>query len=109
MPMTRTEHLLVILMEEAAEVAQRTSKALRFGLAEVEPGQERTNAERMNGELLDLYAVCALLVKEGALAPLMDVIVPPFVAAGIQTKQRKVEAYLRYSRECGTLTDEEPA
>jgi hypothetical protein len=35
--MNPTEHLLSCLAEECAEVAQRASKSLRFGLSEVQP------------------------------------------------------------------------
>jgi hypothetical protein len=37
--MTRDEHLMTIAMEECAEVAQRVSKAVRFGMEEIQPGQ----------------------------------------------------------------------
>lgn len=45
--MKRHEHLLSILAEECCEVGQRVSKALRFGLDEVQPGQDLSNAERI--------------------------------------------------------------
>lgn len=102
--MTRVEHLLFILAEECAEVAQRASKAARFGLGDIEPGQDMTAAERVNGELLDLYAVAGILVREGSLDSLMDIIVRPDVARAIEAKQQKVERFLAYSRECGTLS-----
>lgn len=52
--MNITEHLLVIAMEETAEVQQRISKAIRFGLSEVQEGQSLNNAQRIMYELTDL-------------------------------------------------------
>jgi NTP pyrophosphatase (non-canonical NTP hydrolase) len=98
---TRTEHLLVILAEECAEVAQRTSKALRFGLDEVQPGQTETNAQRISGELADVFAAVDMLINEGVIAY-------PDIARTL-AKQKKVEEFLRYSAECGTLTPDAQA
>lgn len=44
--MTRDEHLYTIAGEEGVEVAQRCSKALRFGGSEVQPGQTMDNRAR---------------------------------------------------------------
>jgi NTP pyrophosphatase (non-canonical NTP hydrolase) len=103
--MTRTEHLLTILAEECAEVAQRASKAARFGLAEVQPGQDQTNAQRLIDEVNDLCAVYQMLA-----GPLVSPTEPLFRgdvnawAEAVAEKQRKVERFLRYSAECGTLS-----
>jgi hypothetical protein len=99
--MNRREHLLTILGEEGVEVSQRCSKALRFGLDEVQPGQELTNAQRIRGEYIDLLAVMRMLVEEGAIEPLTD---PSFMQA-MEDKRQKVEKFLEYSRQCGTLTE----
>lgn len=98
--MNRTEHLLTILGEEGVEVAQRCSKALRFGLSEVQPIQELSNAERIRGEFIDLLAVMRMLVKEGAIEPVTDADLP-----AMEDKRQKVEKFLDYSRAMGTLTD----
>ncbi|MBY3231932.1 hypothetical protein [Rhizobium laguerreae] len=97
--MNRREHLLTILGEEGVEVAQRCSKALRFGLDEVQPGQELTNAQRIRGEYIDLVAVYRMLVEDGAIEPLSDADLPD-----MEMKRQKVEKFLAYSRDCGTLT-----
>ncbi|HEY1187148.1 MAG TPA: hypothetical protein VGE74_05790 [Gemmata sp.] len=89
--MTRTEHLLTILSEECAEVAQRVSKALRFGLAEVQPGQGLTNTERVEYELSDLFAVVEMLVEERVIA---DPTVSDFAK---RLKKAKVEKFLVFS------------
>lgn len=89
--MTRTEHLLWILAEECAEVAQRASKAARFGLDEVQPGQELSNLQRLIYELNDIAAVADMLTPDW-----MDEI-------AIEKKRDKVEIFLNYSQECGTL------
>lgn len=93
--MNRREHLLVILMEECNEVAHRASKALRFGLEEIQPGDEKTNAQRISDELNDLVGVAVMLRNEGTI----DSVDPTAIAF----KTAKVEKFLAYSKECGTL------
>jgi NTP pyrophosphatase (non-canonical NTP hydrolase) len=95
--MTRTEHLLTIVAEECAEVAQRCSKALRFGLAEIQPGQPFTNAERIGMEYHDLVAAMILLAR-------MDAgVIPDDLTTRLEAKRQKIERFLEYSRECGRL------
>lgn len=93
--MTRREHLLIILMEECAEVAHRASKALRFTLEEVQPGQPLSNAQRLVAEMADLYAVFVLLNKDGALDRI--------TWEAVEAKKKKVEEFLLYSEKMGTL------
>lgn len=97
--MNRTEHLLSILAEECAEVAQRASKALRFGLREIQPGQPYTNAERMYREFYDLAAMFEMLEEGGSIgrpsAETRD--------EHVNGKKAKVEKFLELSFECGTL------
>lgn len=99
--MTRQEHLLTIAMEECDEVSQRISKAKRFGMSEIQPGQSWTNMERIIAEFNDLVTVLAManvldIDHEGTLS----------IDAMLQgEKERKVEKYLAYSAKCGTLTE----
>jgi NTP pyrophosphatase (non-canonical NTP hydrolase) len=99
--MSRTEHLLVIMIEECAEVAQRATKALRFTLDEVQPGQDKTNKQRLLDELTDLMAVVEMCVADDLLPdrPSAD------VAAAMEEKKRRVETFLKYSKEMGTLDE----
>jgi len=93
--MNRTEHLLIHVAEECVEVAQRATKAAKFGLKEVQSGQELNNEERILLELNDLFGVIELLMGcpiEGCIDRKL-----------IEAKHKKVEKYLEYSRECGTL------
>lgn len=97
--MNRREHLLTIIAEECVEVAQRATKALRFGLFEVQQGQELNNLERLRGELADLL---------GALELLEDEVQKPILGGLRALKTRKVhriEDYLILSRQQGTLED----
>ena len=96
--MDRREHLLCRLGEEANEVAQRVSKALVFGLDEVQPGQPFTNGDRICHELCDLYALVEMLEEAGVLKHVIDIDL-------IHEKQAKVKQYMEYSKQCGTLTD----
>jgi len=93
--MKRAEHLLIILAEECAEVAQRASKALRFGLEEIEPGQSLDKAERLLEELVDLGAVVQMLEEDGYLSAGLRV--------GGALKKQKVEKFLELSARLGTL------
>lgn len=96
MAMTRTDHLLTCLAEECMEVAQRVTKALRFGLEEVQPGQDLTNAERICQEFQDLIAVYSMLGGSGVL-PFPD-------EAQAKKKLEKVEKFLAYSDQQGRLS-----
>ena len=88
--MKRLDHLLVILMEECAEVQKEAAKALRFGL-------HPDNVLRLNNELNDLVAMVEMVTDEGVdLAP---------CDLKIRRKREKVEKFLMFSREVGTLED----
>jgi NTP pyrophosphatase (non-canonical NTP hydrolase) len=95
--MTRTEHLIAIVAEECAEVAQRCTKALRFGLLEIQPGQPLTNAQRISQEYGDLVAALILLQREcpGNFAGPTD--------EALEEKRQKIEHYLKYSSVVGCL------
>lgn len=98
--MTRDEHLYTIAAEEAVEVAQRCTKALRFGPDEVQPGQALHNRVRILREYAHLVAAMEMLgfsVGPSPLDPLR-----PWVDA----KKAQVERFLEYSAECGTLQPE---
>ena len=105
--MTRTEHLLTILAEECAEVAQRVSKALRFGVDEVQPGQGKTNGERVRDELGDLLAVYAMLETARVLPPIGIGNVEESLYQPIIAKQKKVDRFLEFSAARG-LVDGQP-
>lgn len=99
--MNRTEHLLAIVAEECAEVAQRCSKALRFGLTEIEPGQELTNAARIYQEYADLRAAVEVLHADCSLMP--DGL--PSLGSMMDAKHRKIAKFLEYSAKQGTLLE----
>ena len=97
--MNRLEHLLTILGEECAEVQQAGSKALRFGLLEgrdISAVEYGNNVERLKGEVNDVRAMLEMLAGEG-----LDLL---YDFDAVQEKKAKVEKYLLYSKECGTLT-----
>lgn len=94
--MNRTEHLLICLAEEAAEVSHRVSKALRFGLTEIQEGQPLTNAQRICQEFHDMLAIVELLEESGALERSPD-------TNAIERKKAKVLGWMQYAEQCGTL------
>lgn len=93
--MNEEEHLLTVLGEEGSEVAQRTCKALRFGLSEIEPGQPDDNKRRLEREVAEVNAVAKLLgleIREEDMA----------------AKVEKLKRYMAYSRQIGTLEERKP-
>lgn len=93
--MEETNYLLICLAEECAEVQHRIAKALRFGLDEIEPGQDYTNAERIEIETNDLYTVIGMLNSSGLTIRHR----PEFMIA----KRDKVTKFMEYSRKRGVL------
>lgn len=99
--MTFQEHLLACLIEECAEVQQRATKALRFGLYEVQPEQEVNNVDRLVAEVTDLLGVLDLLQDNGV--PVLSV-----QPLQIAEKKAKVLKFANYARDvCGTISDQD--
>src|SRR5690349_21619433 len=92
-----TDHLLVCLAEECMEVGQRALKAVRFGLSEIQPGQEATNMRRICDELNDLAGIINQLQERGCLPPRID------DKAAVERKREKLSKFMGYSRTLGTL------
>jgi hypothetical protein len=97
--MKLAEYVLWLVAEECAEVAQRCSKAARFGPDEVMAGQSLDNVQRLSEEVWDLLAVLDIagdlgLVRLGSEQEKLD---------RLQAKRMKVARYMGYSLELGTL------
>lgn len=99
--MNLTEMLLDKLMEECAEVIQRAAKANRFGLDEVQSGQDKTNRTRLVEEVLDVAAVLKYLQELQVIPYTWEVNTPAEVAK----RRDRIEWYLQHSRAQGTLQD----
>ena len=97
--MNRLEHLLTIAMEECAEIQQAVAKSLRFGLGDTGPEGPRTNEQQIQREFNDLLAVVRMLRNSG-----LELHEDQRL---IQAKVSKVEHYLLYSKQRGTLEGEE--
>jgi hypothetical protein len=90
-------------MEECAEIQKVAAKALRFGLDKRRTEQSlNNNAENLALEYADLCAVMQMLEENEPKAISLSVL-----PAHIQKKRQKVEEYLTYSQNCGTLTKNE--
>ena len=96
--MNLRENLLQTLEEEASEVIKECSKANRFGLMDINPKTGITNKHALQDEINDFFAVVVMLVEEGFLDE--DFL----TEENQQGKIQKVQKYLKYSREQGTLT-----
>lgn len=97
--MNRQEHLLSIVAEECAEVAQRASKAGRFGIDEIQSGQELDNRERILYEFADLCGALELLNGGCVIEQVVAGLRPQ-----INAKKDKIEKFLAYSAQRGTLS-----
>lgn len=96
--MTTQEHLLTVVAEECAEVAQAITKALRFGLDDAHPKNGNLgNRELIAREVEDLLGALKMLELRG--------IIRPPTHLGIMNKRARVHEFLEYSKRVGTLTD----
>lgn len=98
--MTREEHLLTILSEECSEIIKESSKALRFGLDDINPHSKSnlTNREKLINEFNDLFSVVQMLVEDKILDDknLLSI-------DALKAKKEKVEKFLIYSKGVGKL------
>lgn len=97
--MTRQQHALLKLAEEASEVAERALKAMQFGLDEVEPGQPLSNRERLEYEIRDVMSVTVLLVRLKMVATVEFSSMEEHVRA----KLEKIERYYQLSQSLGQV------
>ena len=97
--MNRQEHLLAILKEECAELIQAASKTSRFSInSNYDNGVN--NAEQMQKEFNDVLAMAEMVNDSyGEILFSTDFEM-------IKAKKQRVEKYLLYSKECGTLLEE---
>lgn len=65
LPTPREREILTCLIEECAEVTQRATKAIRFGLGETQPGHTLTNLQRLSSEVGDLLGMVDLATRAG--------------------------------------------
>lgn len=98
--MDSTQYLLIKLAEEAAEIAQIALKSAQFGLDNIEPGKDKTNAQRIHSELNDLSAVVDALNER------IDFQYARNYGA-VLVKREKMAFYEAYSRQLGLVHDEE--
>lgn len=98
--MNKEKYLLVKIQEECAEVSQRAAKAIRFGLKEVQKGQDKNNAERLRNEILDLLAAF-IIFEDETKVELVDVNFDELVDSRIE----RIKKYMDYSRKLGELND----
>lgn len=97
--MNQTEHLLTCLSEECAEIQQAVAKALRFGLLDGYPGSNTNNAQDIEQEIAELFAVVDLLREQGITTQ------PEGARAIHAAKRHRVLEYMDYARKNGVLKD----
>lgn len=97
--MDRTEYLLTQAASEACEVAHRVTKALHFGLKEIQPGHGLTNAERIVEEYIQLKGVMQMLEDER----IIQFPLPRDEDRMVAAKIARVEDYMEYARKVGSL------
>lgn len=99
--MNRAQYLLTCTSEECDEVGQRASKAVRFGLSEIQSGQDLTNAQRIVYEFNDLFAVMQELFAEGFIDKIFD-------EEAIKLKHANIEKWYRHSQREGQTEPGDP-
>lgn len=93
------EHLLVVLQEEALEVAHACSKALRFGLDDGYPGTDRTNRSDLEKEIIELQGMIAMLTRRGIICDTTG----PSARTAMVEKENRVLKFMEYAKARGAL------
>ena len=91
LPTPYENELLTILIEEAAEVIQRATKAKRFGLKEVQPGQKLNNVERLSLEVGDFIHMVNMCRNEGMVTSTCTV-------QGMSRKKEQLKKFMQTSK-----------
>jgi hypothetical protein len=97
--MNRAEYMLTLLMEECAEVSQRASKCLRFGMKDTQPDHELNNTSRLLHEVIDVLTILEMMTEEGLLPEPENVDVRGLSAE----KRERLATYFKLSQDLGCL------
>lgn len=100
--MNINEHILTCISEECSEIIKDISKALRFGIDDINPETKQTNRLAIAKELNDLIAVVELAIEN---YDLLDAnVIDGFVSK--ELKKRKVLNWMEYAKTKGTISGE---
>lgn len=102
------DYLMVCTIEEAAEVIQRGCKSLRFGALEVQPDQDKTNAQRLTAEMIDFRAATEMLREHTNYLDAPMLRKTPGMEA-VAAKKAKIARFLGLSIAEGRLHADAPA
>lgn len=97
--MNQSEHLLVCLIEECAEVIKDTSKALRFGLDDSYIKSDKSNREKIEREFIELTAVHQMLIEQKILN------ISNISREIFDDKINRVNHFVKYAEEKGTINE----
>lgn len=95
--LTRTELLLTCVVDECSLLAIRASNTLRFGLDDIYPELEKTNAELLEIAINNLSAALILCREDGFISSMPDY-------DGINQKRRQIEGQIYYAEHLRNLT-----
>ena len=92
--MTRNQYILSKIAEEACELAVRATKAMQFGVHEMQVDQPKTNLARVRDEWVDL----SVMIQELSRSTGLDM--KPLLKEEVD-KRIKFTKYYEYSKSLG--------
>lgn len=94
LPNAFEDELLKVFIEECLEAGIRALKAQRFGLDEVQPGQDASNRARLGHEIGDILTMTQLLVD-------WELVSDGDVEAGMNNKRKQLDRFFQNIPEGG--------
>lgn len=87
------------MIDECRQAQKRVSKLMRFGAAEVMPGQVLDNSTRLRDEILDVLICVEFLTERGVI----ERIEREDLIQAYQERKAKIQSNLRRSQENGCV------
>lgn len=100
--MTREQYLLTKLAEECSEVAQRASKAIVFGINDIQSGQNKDNNTRLVEEFAHIMVYMELLREERFIIMNLD-----YMESEMDKKRKELEKWYQFSVDKGMVISSE--
>lgn len=101
--MNLVQFLCTLVSEECNELGQIASKITRFGIHEIKPDQNFTNAERLNQEFIDVRVAIEMLQYHSGLITTSQY--SPHECEARKEKLERIREYANYSQRCGAITE----